>query len=149
MMAGDREFEMDWPEAPPQAGRRLFSLKARRRTRLIAAPQPGAWNTEGDGMRWRKAGRDGKTRMDALWKRHIVRKAVRDYLDGEGFIQLDCPLMVRGSTPDAVINSFRVGDRYLSTSTELQMRRLQVGGFDRLYTLTQNFRKGDGEGTTA
>ena len=36
-----------------------------------------------------------------------------------------------------------MGDRYLVTSTEYQIKRLEAGGFDRCYTLTQNFRAGD------
>jgi elongation factor P--beta-lysine ligase len=147
MMTGDREFELPWPESPPQPGD-VYCLPDGSTPRLIARAQAGAWNMAGDAMRWRKAGPDGETRMNALWKRHTIRRAVRDYLDNQGFIEIDCPLLVRGTTPDAAINSFAVGNHYLTTSTELQMRRLQVGGFDRLYTLTQNFRRGDGEGST-
>jgi elongation factor P--beta-lysine ligase len=84
--------------------------------------------------------------MHALWQRHIVRRAVRSYLDCAGFIEIDSPLLVHGSTPDAAIDSFAVMDRYLVTSTEYQIKRLEVGGFDRTYTLTQNYRFADHEG---
>jgi lysyl-tRNA synthetase class II len=149
LISGDSEFEMDWSGAPPERGD-VFLLSPGdppRIGRKIASSLPGAWSIEGDGLRWRRRDVKGETRMGVLWKRHVIRRAVRDYLDSEGFIQLDCPLLVRGTTPDAAIDSFRVGDRYLSTSTELQMRRMEVGGFDLLYTLTQNFREADGEGS--
>ena len=132
--------------------RRCFLPHARRKSETPAqdriSPTPARRNLDGDGMRWRRRDADGKTRMDALWKRHAIKRSVRDYLHGEGFIEIDCPVLVRGTTPDAAIRSFKVGEHFLSTSTELQMRRMQVGGFDRLYTLTQNFREADGEGTT-
>ncbi len=141
---------MAWQGAPPQPGD-VFLMEPGNPPHILeklAAPLPGAWDMNADAMRWRRRNATGKSRMDVLWQRHAIRRAVRDYLDSEGFIQLDAPLLVRGTTPDAIINSFEVGDHYLSTSTELQMRRLEVGGFDLLYTLTQNFRAADGEGST-
>ncbi len=97
----------------------------------------------GDVLRWRNPDAQGRTRFDALRRRHEIKRAVRDYLHGEDFIEIDMPLLVRGATPDAEIDSFRVGDRYLVTSTEYQIKRMEIGGFDRCYTLTQNFRAGD------
>jgi lysyl-tRNA synthetase class 2 len=35
------------------------------------------------------------------------------------------------------------GDAYLTTSTEYQIKRMIVGGFDKVFTLTQNFRGSD------
>ena len=96
-----------------------------------------------DQTRWRSPGPDGKTRLEILEARHVIRRAVRDYLDGEGFIEIDAPLLVRGTTPDAAIESFCFDQRCLITSTEYQLRRLEAGGFTRLYTLTQNFRRGE------
>jgi lysyl-tRNA synthetase class 2 len=114
----------------------------------LAAAQTGAWNSHGDAMRWRKRDANGQSRMDVLWQRHIIRRAVRDYMDEQGFIEIDTPLLVHGTTPDATIQSFAVVDRYLITSSEMQLRRLEVGGFERAYTLTQNYRRDDGEGPT-
>ena len=111
--------------------------------RKIGGAAAGAWNATGDAMRWRRPGPDGRTRMSLLHQRHAIRRVVRDYLDREGFIEIDVPLLVRGTTPDAAIASFEVADRYLGTSTEYQMKRLVAGGFERIYSLTQNFRAGD------
>jgi len=101
-----------------------------------------------DATRWQKLDKDGLSRRDILQKRHVIRRSVRDYLDRQGFIEIDAPLLVRGTTPDAGINSFRVYDRYLVTSTEHQIRRLEAGGVHKIYTLTKNFRRADYEGTT-
>jgi len=53
------------------------------------------------------------------------------------------PLLVRGTCPDVHLDSLRAGEGYLVTSTEYQIKRLVVGGFDKVFTLTQNFRGGD------
>ncbi|MBV8060582.1 MAG: hypothetical protein JO126_06675 [Alphaproteobacteria bacterium] len=100
--------------------------------------------TQTDSTRWQQPiDATGTTRMDILRKRHVIKKAVRAYLDQQGFTEIDSPLLVRGTTPDIAVESFQVGDRYLATSTEYQMKRLAVGGFKRIYSLTQNFRLGD------
>jgi lysyl-tRNA synthetase class 2 len=103
---------------------------------------------ESDATRWAKPGKDRLSRADILRKRQTIARAVRAYMDGEGFLEIDAPLLVHGTTPDAGINSFRCEDRYLVTSTEHQIKRLEAGGFDKLYTLTKNFRRADGEGPT-
>jgi lysyl-tRNA synthetase class 2 len=83
---------------------------------------------------------------EILRRRHAIRQAVRAYLNGQGYIEIDAPLLVRGTTPDPAVESFAVGDRYLATSTEYQMKRLAIGGMEKIYSLTQNFRAGDAVG---
>lgn len=78
-----------------------------------------------------------------LRKRHAIRRAIRAYLDAQGLIEVDAPLLVSGTTPDAHLESFAVDDRYLVVSTEYQIKRLAGEGLGQVYTLTQNFRKGD------
>jgi lysyl-tRNA synthetase class 2 len=98
---------------------------------------------DNDALRWRQELPGGKSRLDILRARHAIRRVCRDWLDAQGFIEIDSPLLVRGTTPDPAVESFAVGDRYLVTSTEYQAKRLAMGGLERLYTLTQNFRMGD------
>ncbi len=100
---------------------------------------------DNDATRWLKpASPDGgPSRMDILRQRHIIRGALRSYLDGQGFIEIDAPLLVHGASPDISIDSFKVGDLYLVSSTEYQMKRLAIGGFTQIYSLTKNFRRGD------
>lgn len=100
-------------------------------------------SSDHDENRWARPLRGGTSRGELLLKRHVIRQAVRAWLDAEDFVEIDAPLLVRGTTPDAAIESFAVGDRYLSTSTEFQIKRLAAGGLERIYTLTQNFRQGD------
>ena len=96
-----------------------------------------------DQTRWQQPAHGGKTRADILCMRHQIARAVRAYFDAENFIEIDAPLLVHGTTPDIAVESFAVGDRYLITSTEYQMKRLAVGGFEKIYSLTKNFRLGD------
>lgn len=148
VMIGDVEHEIAWSGELPVLGD-AFLVTAQNPLHIIekiGASVPGVWNSEGDGMRWRRHNAQGQTRMEILWQRHAIRRAIRDYMDGEGFIEIDAPLLVHGATPDATIQSFPVGDRYLISSAEYQIKRLEVGGFDRTYTLTQNYRRDDGEG---
>ncbi len=103
---------------------------------------PGAWTSDADAIRWRRP-TDSPSRMDTLWSRQEILRAIRDYFHDEGFLEIQAPLLVKGACPDAHLRPLRVGDAYLTTSTEYQLKRMIVGGFDRVFTLTQNFRGSD------
>jgi len=141
VMAEDQEFEIPWKGCPPLPGD-VFLETSNNTLQRIGRASPGVWNLQGDAMRWRQKN-NKPSRMSVLWQRHKIRKSVRNYFDNEGFIEIDAPLLVRGTTPDAFISSFSVEDRFLVTSTEYQIKRLEVAGFNRVYTLTQNFRHND------
>ncbi|MFA5040071.1 MAG: amino acid--tRNA ligase-related protein [Bdellovibrionales bacterium] len=85
----------------------------------------------------------GPSRIEILGQRHAIRRAVQNYLDAKGYIEIEPPLLVHGASPDICIDSFKVGDRYLVSSTEYQLKRMALGGFSRIYSLTKNFRDGD------
>ena len=142
--AGATAHTIDWPgEQPSQGEVYSLSLSPFKIHRKLAEPFGTVDWPNSDAMRWRQANASGKTRMEVLQQRHLIKRAVRDYLHGEGFIEIDMPLLVPGATPDAEIDSFEVGDRYLVTSCEYQIKRMEIGGFDRCYNFTQNFRLGD------
>lgn len=83
-------------------------------------------------------------RLKRLHDRHIVVRCLRDYLYGEGFLEIQAPCLVRGTCPDPFIESFQVDGRYLTTSTEYHIKRLMARGARQVFTLQSNFRKGDG-----
>ncbi len=93
--------------------------------------------------RWWRPYASRPTRLQRLGQRARVVRALRGTLDEADFLEVQVPLLLRATCPDVHIESFRVGDLYLTTSTEYQLKRMFAGGFDRLYTLTQNFRAGD------
>jgi elongation factor P--beta-lysine ligase len=144
---GDTETQIIWQGTPPQVGDVLETDLARpdHEPRLIGRPQENAWTPlENDALRWRRPLAEGQaSRMHVLRQRHLIRQAVRRYFDNAAFTEIDAPLLVRGTTPDTAVESFVIDDRYLITSTEYQMKRLAIGGFEKVYSLTQNFRPGD------
>jgi elongation factor P--(R)-beta-lysine ligase len=151
LQAGSKTLTVDWPDAKAPMIGDVFSITlppAFSVLRQLASTTEVNSPTTADARRWTQPVSDGLTRHDILSARHLIKRAVRDYLHHEGFIEIDMPLLVRGTTPDAEVHSFDVptqdtAARYLATSCEYQIKRMEIGGFDRLYTLTQNFRAGD------
>ncbi len=107
---------------------------------VVQASPSEAWDGTGDGTRWRKPAGDGVSRMKRLWQRQTVFRAVREYFYRNEYLELQSPLLLYRTCPDAFLDSMPAGDRWLTTSTEYQIKRLWVGGFPRVFTLTQNFR---------
>lgn len=95
-----------------------------------------------DTTRWTKAA-GSSTRMHYLQQRQRVLSTIREDLYSQGFIEVETPLLVKKTTPDAFIDSIPAGDGFLITSTEYQIKRLLSGGFDKVFTLSKNFRAFD------
>lgn len=142
---GSDEKEITWDGTPPEVGDifRVVNGKTPTAKDRIGASLPGSWSKDCDALRWRRRDAGGKSRMDIIALRHRIKRTIRDYMDSEGFIEIDSPLLVHGTTPDTAIDSFAWEDRFLVTSTEYQIKRMEIGGFDKTYTMTQNYRLGD------
>ncbi|EYF03068.1 amino acid--tRNA ligase-related protein [Chondromyces apiculatus] len=112
------------------------------RLMCLGGPAEGAWDPEGDALRWLRPGKT-PSRMELLWQRQTILRAVRGYFYDQGFLEAQTPLLVRGTCPDIHLSPIQAGDGYLTTSTEYQIKRMIVGGFEKVFTLTQNFRGGD------
>ncbi len=100
------------------------------------------WSPAADSMRWRK-NLSGPSRMSLLWQRQKILSVIRQDLIEEGFLEAETPLLVKGTCPDTEIESVVADEGYLVTSTEYQIKRMIVGGFEKVFTLTKNFRRGD------
>lgn len=83
-------------------------------------------------------------RREALVLRAAVIRNVRAYFDGEGFVEVDTPVLVRAPGLEPHLDAFPVtGGFYLNTSPEYQMKRMLAGGFRRIYQIGHAFRRGE------
>ncbi len=82
---------------------------------------------------------------DLFAKRTRIVQEVRAYLDGEGFIEVETPILQPryggGFAEPFVTHSNELDtDLYLRIADELHLKRLIVGGLEKVYELAKDFR---------
>lgn len=82
---------------------------------------------------------------DTFVKRSLILKEIRNYLDNLGFLEVDTPVLHTleigaAARPFVTHHNTLDMDMYLRIETELYLKRLIVGGFDRVYEVGRIFR---------
>jgi elongation factor P--(R)-beta-lysine ligase len=66
---------------------------------------------------------------------------IRAFFCREGFIEIETPLRVPAIAPEQFINPYTSEGWFLSTSPELQMKRLLSAGYEKIFQICHCFRK--------
>ncbi len=82
---------------------------------------------------------------DTFVKRSLIIREIRNYLDNNGFLEVETPVLqtVAGGAAARPFNTQHNAlglDMHLRISLELYLKRLIVGGFDRVYEMSRVFR---------
>jgi lysyl-tRNA synthetase class 2 len=78
-------------------------------------------------------------------KRSVVVSAIRHYMEGQGYIEVETPFLhsiMGGANAKPFTTHFNALDRdyFLRIATELPLKRLLVGGFERVFEIGRQFR---------
>ena len=83
--------------------------------------------------------------LETFRKKTKIIAALREFFDNKGFVEVETPLLqvlYGGAQAKPFITHIHAWDMdmFLSISPELYLKRLLVGGFERVYTICKNFR---------
>jgi lysyl-tRNA synthetase class 2 len=84
------------------------------------------------------------SRRDTMLRTRMV-SAMRAYLDGEGFVEVETPILQPRygggfAEPFVTHSNYLDRDVYLRVADELYLKRLIVGGLEKVYELAKDFR---------
>ncbi len=128
-----------------------ISVHARKVTLLSKSllPLPEKWHGLKDqDMRYRQRYLDlicNPQVKDTFVKRSQIIREIRSFLDNLGYIEVDTPILLpieigAAARPFVTHHNTLDMDMYLRIETELCLKRLIVGGFDRVYEVGRIFR---------
>lgn len=128
-----------------------ISVRVKEMTLLSKAlrPLPDKWHgLKNAEMRYRQRYVDlivGQDVRETFRKRSAIIAAVREWLLNDGFMEVETPMMQAlyggaAARPFITHHNAQNMDVYMRISPELYLKRLVVGGFDRVFEINRNFR---------
>lgn len=72
-----------------------------------------------------------------------VLRAVREFFQRAGYLEVETPIRIPAPAPEAHIEPPPAGDWFLQASPELCMKRLLAAGYDKIYQICPCFRAGE------
>jgi len=111
---------------PPEKWHGLVDVEARYRRRYV-----DLWASEGV--------------REVFEQRALVLRVIRRYLDAEGYIEVETPTLhpiFGGAAARPFVTRYNAldADFFLRIAPELYLKRLIVGGLERVYEIARNFR---------
>jgi lysyl-tRNA synthetase class 2 len=82
-------------------------------------------------------------RRAALEARARIRRALREWFEGEGFLEVETPARVPSPGQEPHLDAIPAGGWWLATSPEYHMKRLVGAGYQRIVQIGKAFRGGE------
>ncbi len=76
-----------------------------------------------------------------LERRALILDGIRAFFCRQGFLEIETPLRVPAIAPEQFIMPYTSEGWFLSTSPELQMKRLLSAGYEKIFQICHCFRK--------
>ena len=78
--------------------------------------------------------------VENLRKRALLKKAMRDFFDAQGFLEVETPVRIAGPAPEEYIDCIPADGKFLRPSPELEMKVLLANGYEKIYQFGPCFR---------
>ncbi len=82
-------------------------------------------------------------RQNALKKRAILLRSIRQFFTGRGYLEVETPQRIPAPAPEPYIDAIPSGDWFLHTSPELCMKRLLAAGYEKIFQICRCWREGE------
>ncbi len=132
-----------------KAGELTLNVKEFKLLSKALIPPPQKWKgLEGEEVRYRKRYLDlimNERTRKIFRERALIIREIRNFLDEREFLEFDTPILqpvYGGANAKPFITHINDIDEdwYLQISPELYLKRLIIGGFEKVYSITKNFR---------